>query len=111
MVAVNVTLVPGRIRRLLHAALVIVLMFGGCLWFGNAGAGLILLWGAANRPCRERITCEIRLERVAEIRLYSRALVVREYRRDFFWIFADEMPAGDYAALRRMLKTQIEGLA
>lgn len=106
----RVTYVPGRLRRLLHGGLVTLLMYGGFLWFGNAGAALILLWGAAHHPRRQPVTCEIRLERVAEIRLYSRALVVREYRRDFFWIFADELPFADFAALRRMLKTQIEGL-
>jgi hypothetical protein len=107
----TVTFVPGRVRRGLHGALVIVLMCGGYLWLGDSGAALVLLWGVADSPRRERITLEIRLELVAEVRLYSRALVVREYGRDFFWIFADEMPPVDYAALRRTLKTQIEGLS
>ncbi len=102
---VSVTFCPGRIRMHLHILLVALLVYGGYLWFGTAGAAIFLLWGRSAAPKRKLIDLQIHLERVAEIRLYTKALVIREFRKDFRWIFADEIPPEDFAAVRRRLKS------
>jgi hypothetical protein len=107
---VIVTYTPARMRQTFHAFLVLLLAANGWFWFGNAGIGLFMLWGRATRPASVQQTCEIHLARVKEIRLYSRVLIVRAYRGDPLWLFADEMPAPEFAGLRRVLKAQIEGL-
>jgi hypothetical protein len=107
-VSLTVECQPGRRRRTLHVLLVLLLMTGGWLWFGVSGAALMLLWGEANWP--RPFVRHIAIARIAEIRLYGTVLVMREYRGDFTCIFADEMPPDEYAALRRSLKSQLEGL-
>ena len=101
---------PARIRRNLHLLFALLLCVGGWIYLGNAGAALLLLRARAAWPSGGPRELVLRLERVSQIRLYSRALVIREFGGDCLWIFADEMPPADYAALRRTLRAQIEGL-
>jgi hypothetical protein len=107
---VQIEYVPGRIRKALHMVFVAVASMGGYLWMGNAGAALLCLWGYAAWPGTGVCRLSVQLERIAEVRLYTTAVVVREYGGTPQWIYRDEMPADSYAAFRRTVKQQVQGL-
>lgn len=106
----TVDLRSGRLRLYLHVLLTGLIVLAGWIWFGNAGAALLVLWGKASCPRRQPMTLSIPLAEVCELWLYSMALVVRQWNGQLIWIFRDELPAADYARVRRELKAQIEGL-
>ena len=85
-------------------------MAGAMVWFGAAGAGLLLLWGSATWPRWKRQVISIPLAEVREIWLYAATLVVREWNGRVVLVCRDELPAAEYSRLRRVLKQQIEGL-
>ncbi|MCP5181043.1 MAG: hypothetical protein H6993_02495 [Pseudomonadales bacterium] len=106
----TVVLLRGRSRRRWFALLCAVLAAGAWLWFGACGAALLLLWGEANAPRWSRYRLHIPLAQVCEIRLYPRSLAVRRYDGTVDWVFADELPAAEFAALRRGVREQLAGL-
>ena len=87
-----------------------LLVAGATVWFGDAGAGLLMLWGSATWPRWTRQVINIPLAEVREIWLYTATVVVREWNGRLVLVCRDELPAAEYAHLRRVLKQQVEGL-
>jgi len=100
----------GRYRRCGHLLLTALLMAAATVWFGDAGTGLLFLWGSATWPRWQHQTFSIPLAEVREIWLWTAALVVRQWSGRLCLVCRDEMPADEYARRRRVLKMQVEGL-
>lgn len=88
----------------------LLLAAGASVWFGNAGLGLLLLWGSATWPRWKCQVITIPLAEVREIWLYTATLVVREWNGRLVLVCRDELSAAEYARVRRILKQQVEGL-
>ena len=69
----TVDLRSGRLRLYLHVLLTGLIVLAGWIWFGNAGAALLALWGKASCPRRQPMTLSIPLAEVCELWLYSMA--------------------------------------
>lgn len=87
-----------------------LLAAGATVWFGDAGFGLMLLWGSATWPRWKRRVITIPLAEVREIWLYTATLVVREWNGRLVFVCRDELSAVEYSRVRRVLKRQVEGL-
>lgn len=99
-----VAVAPARLRRYYGLLVVAVALFGGWIWFGNAGAALITLWCAARPPWRaEAFLLTSPLPEVSVIEPWR--LVFRD---DGAWIevFRDEVSAEDWTLLRRQVLAQ-----
>ena len=99
-------LVPARLRWMAWAVQSAVAVAGGWVWFGNAGAALMMLWLWLLRPAGE-----VRLafpQPVRWVRL-SRFAVTWNGGPARFWgrterVYRDEVSAEAFARLRRDLK-------
>ncbi len=100
----------GRWRCAAYLALGCMATGGGFFWAGAAGAVLATLWIVAIWPRWQARRVAWNLAEVQAVWLWANTLAVRFYGGRVAWVFADELPAAEFARIRRELKTQIEGL-
>jgi hypothetical protein len=96
----ELALEPGRLRKVDAGLVTAAAAWGGAVWFGWTGAVLMTIVAARLWPSRRvRITWG---EPVAALRLDQRCVSFRCGLR-VQCVYRDELPAEDYARLRREL--------
>ncbi len=107
---IEFTLTRGLRRSAACGLVGALVLAGGWFWFGLSGLGLAALWCASAWPRWRERNERWSLAEVSAVWLWAGTLAVQFYGGRTCWVFEGELPECEYAALRRALKAQIEGL-
>jgi len=83
-------------------------LYGGWIWFGNSGLGLLGLWSYLHYPRRKVRHLVIDLSQLRAARLEPLRICLRFRTWRVEEIFRDEVSEREWAALRRVLSAHFD---
>jgi len=95
--------ISGRLRWWRHFGVAALGVAAGWAWFGSAGLVPLTIWAWQRRPVSGTAR-RIVIDRVEAVRLGAWRALATGSRGERLEIFLDEVPAAEWAALRRQLK-------
>jgi len=91
-------------RKVFYWIIALTSLYGGWIWFGNSGLGLLGLWSYLNYPRATVRHLVIDFSRLRAVRLEPLRICLRLSLWHVEEIFRDEVSDLQWAALRRTLK-------
>lgn len=95
--------ISGRLRWWRHFGVAALGAAAGWLWFGSAGLVPLAIWAWQRRPLPGTVR-RMAIGGIETVRLGAWRAHATGSRGERFEIFRDEVPAAQWAALRRQLK-------
>ncbi len=104
---IRLELAPGRLRKIKHGLLLVVVAAASWDWFGLSGLiPALIWWWHRGRPVPITITFfldEVQFAQLGPFRVFVGLPGLRRLE-----VFRDELPLEDYSELRRQLKARLQ---
>lgn len=103
---IRLELRPGRLRKIKHGLLLVLVGVASWGWFGYSGLiPTLIWWWHRGRPVSATVTFSLEEVKFAQLGPFRVFVGLRGLRR--LEVFRDELPLEDYSRLRRLLKARM----